>query len=143
MSKTMHVNQLAKALTTTPDTVRYYTRIGLLRPRKDERNSYKCYSEEDKARLRFILCARQLDFSVEEIAAILAQTEQDDRLCPAVAELLDRKLEQAQQRLQQTILLKKQLRSALIDCQSGGREPTGKLLHEVITQFAEAELASP
>lgn len=136
----MHVHQLAKSLHTTPDTVRYYTRIGLLRPRKDERNAYKCYDQDDRSRLAFILCARQLDFSVDEIGHMLAHTERGDELCADLAELLERKLEQAQQRLQQTISLKKHLRSALTECQSGAREPTGKMLHDVITRFAEAEL---
>ncbi len=45
----MQVGQLAKLLNTTPDTVRYYTRIGLLRPRKDSGSDYKYYDDKQRS----------------------------------------------------------------------------------------------
>jgi DNA-binding transcriptional MerR regulator len=39
--KAMRVTELANALSTTPDTVRYYTRIGLIVPTKSPENGYK------------------------------------------------------------------------------------------------------
>lgn len=49
----MTVNELARKLKVAPDTVRYYTRIGLLQPRKAAGNGYHHYSERDEERLRF------------------------------------------------------------------------------------------
>ena len=49
----MRVSELAKNLEVNPDTVRYYTRIGLLRPRKNAENGYKEYDERDISRLNF------------------------------------------------------------------------------------------
>lgn len=135
----MQVHQLAKSLNTTPDTVRYYTRIGLLNPDKNEKNAYKYYSTDEQARLRFILCARQMDFSVDEIRQILAQAEQVDQPCADIAVLIERKLAEAQLRLKQTISLKKSLHSALVEWQSHRVAPTGGMLADVITRFAEPE----
>ena len=63
----MQVIQLAKMLGVSPDTVRYYTRIGLLVPKKSIENGYKFYSSNEQNRLRFILSARDLGFSVDDI----------------------------------------------------------------------------
>lgn len=133
----MHVNQLAKALKTTPDTVRYYTRIGLLRPRKDEHNAYKCYDEDDKKRLCFILCARQMDFTIDEIAQIFARAEQEDSCCSEVMALIKQRLDEIQQRLALTVSLKSRLRTALSEWQSQPQPPTGSMLNDVISNFGE------
>jgi MerR family Zn(II)-responsive transcriptional regulator of zntA len=134
----MHVNQLAKALKTTPDTVRYYTRIGLLKPSKDRSNAYKRYSEDDRKRLRFILCARQMDFTVEQIAQLLQQAEQGREYCPQAAELLQARLEDVQQRLAQTLSLKERLGTALKQWQMQPQKaPTGDMLTELVENFVE------
>jgi DNA-binding transcriptional MerR regulator len=62
----MTVSELAEVLLITPDTVRYYTRVGFLSPAKNSSNGYKDYGESDQHRLRFILSARQLGFSVKK-----------------------------------------------------------------------------
>ena len=67
----MRVNQLASVIGVTADTVRYYTRIGFLKPTKNPCNGYKEYSPKDRRLLRFILSARQLGFSVNDIGDIL------------------------------------------------------------------------
>ena len=57
------VKQIADALEISADSVRYYTRIGFLVPSKSH-NGYKYYRSADVTRLRFILSARSLGFSV-------------------------------------------------------------------------------
>ena len=52
----MKVTELAKEFGTTPDTVRYYTRLKLLNPTKSE-NGYKYYPPTEISRLKFILSA--------------------------------------------------------------------------------------
>ena len=47
----MKVREIASALATTPDTVRYYTRLQLITPAKSD-NGYKFYSTKDASRLR-------------------------------------------------------------------------------------------
>lgn len=135
----MHVNQLAKSLQTTPDTVRYYTRIGLLRPTRDRNNDYKRYDEKDSKRLRFILCARQMGFSVNDVAGILHGSEQDDAPCTRVAEILQRQLTEAQQRLAQTLALSTALENAVKRWQSKPHKaPTGDMINELIENFADS-----
>jgi len=41
----MTVSDLAKKSGATPDAVRYYTRMGLLRPERDPINRYRLYDQ--------------------------------------------------------------------------------------------------
>ena len=56
----MTASILAKRANVPIFTVRYYTRIGLLKPSRDLRNGYKIYKHTDRERLRFIAAAKEL-----------------------------------------------------------------------------------
>ena len=58
-------------------TLHHYHRIGLLVPTARTPTGYRKYSAADLRRLREILFYRELGFSLEEIAEILADPEQD------------------------------------------------------------------
>ena len=132
----MQVNQLAKALNTTPDTVRYYTRIGLLHPEKNENNAYKHYSDADKQRLNFILCARQMGFSVEEVTRILAQADAGNGPCPQIRNIVEQRLTESQERLAQTLNLNQRLANCLAQWRKAPEQaPTGMMLRELIEEF--------
>jgi DNA-binding transcriptional MerR regulator len=94
----MRVNELAKKLGVSADTIRYYTRAGFVAPRKDQTNGYKSYRERDEQRLRFILSARQLGFSVADVAQILNEADGGKSACPTVRHLIALRLQQTTQR---------------------------------------------
>ena len=90
----MRVNQLANETGVSVDTVRYYTRIGFLKPTKNPSNGYKEYCAKEKRRMRFILSARQLGFSVSDIAEILDTADQGESPCPLARRLIQKRLEE-------------------------------------------------
>ena len=47
----MKVSELAKRAEVTAETVRYYSRSGLLEPKQESQNGYRYYSDNDLARL--------------------------------------------------------------------------------------------
>ncbi len=63
----MQVQEVANNLGVTPDTVRYYTRAGLLHPFKNTTNGYNDYDNHDRHRLHFILSARHLGFGLTRV----------------------------------------------------------------------------
>ena len=85
----MRVNQLDREIGVNGDTVRFYTRIGFLNPVKDPVNGYKEYSPKDRRFLRFILSARQLGFSVNDIG-------QPYRPIPSIPTIMVRRLHYVQ-----------------------------------------------
>lgn len=129
----MRVTELANALNTTPDTVRYYTKIGLITPIKSPSNGYKTYGEKVQQRLKFILSARQLDFSVEEIKNILIESDKGHTACPLVREIVERHLTETEKQFQATLLLREKLRNAIDDWQSKpNKAPTGHMICHLI-----------
>ena len=86
----MRVNELAERVHATPDTVRYYTRIGLLTPEKSIDNGYKDYNSEDQKRLVFILKARSLGMSVSEIKEIIKLADKGNSPCCRVRAIVDK-----------------------------------------------------
>lgn len=73
----MRVTELARAGGVTAETVRHYTREGLLPSRRNPHNGYQLYDEEALGRLRFIDCLRSLGVSLPEIKQILSWVDQD------------------------------------------------------------------
>jgi MerR family Zn(II)-responsive transcriptional regulator of zntA len=129
----MRVTELANALNTTPDTVRYYTKIGLITPTKSPSNGYKTYGGKVQQRLKFILSARQLDFSVEEIKNILIESDKGHTACPLVREIVEHRLAETEKQFQATLLLREKLRNAIDDWQSKpNKAPTGHMICHLI-----------
>ncbi len=129
----MRVTELAKAMDTTPDTVRYYTRIGLIVPIKSAENGYKAYGTKVQQRLKFILSARQLDFSVEEIKDILTESDRGHTACPLVRQIVEHRLAETEKQFQAALLLREKLRNAIDDWQDKpNKAPSGHMICHLI-----------
>lgn len=84
-----------------PEVVRYYTRIGLIQPRRNRRNGYKVYSSDDIARLVFIRKAKSLGYSLKEISEILTHARQSRTPCPMVRSIIQNRLHRNRARLEE------------------------------------------
>jgi DNA-binding transcriptional MerR regulator len=65
------VSKLAEEAGTSPDTVRYYERIGLLPETERSASGYRLYGDEAVERLRFIKRAQRFGLRLEAIAELL------------------------------------------------------------------------
>ncbi len=74
------VSKLAEEAGTSPDTVRYYERIGLLPETERSASGYRLYGEEAVERLRFIKRAQRFGLRLEAIAELLDVRRRG--LCP-------------------------------------------------------------
>ena len=132
----MKVQQLAKRLGVTADTVRFYTRNGFLKPGKNTDNGYRQYSETDYRRLRFILSARQLGFSVDDIGQLLGEADVGKTPCPLARQLIEQRLEELERRFNDTALLLKRMRAAVEEWrEQPNRNPTGQTICHLIESF--------
>lgn len=134
----MKVTELAIAMNTTADTVRYYTRIGLVAALKSTENGYKVYGKTAQKRLKFILSARQLAFSVAEIRDILAESDKGQTACPLVREIIAHRLTETEKQFQATLLLREKLSRAINDWQDKpNNTPTGHMICHLIEGDSE------
>ncbi|WP_144119998.1 MerR family transcriptional regulator [Catellatospora sichuanensis] len=71
------VGKVAELAGVTVRTLHHYDEIGLLSPSERSATGYRRYVEADLERLQQILYYRELEFSLEEIAAILDDPQSD------------------------------------------------------------------
>ena len=137
----MRVRELATSLDITPDTVRYYTRIGYLKPIKNPRNGYKEFCKKDWQRLRFILSARQIGFSVNDIGQILKEADMQKTPCPTTRKIMELRLRGTEQRFRETALLRTKIKTALkIWKDKPDQAPTGKMICHLIEEFSARQV---
>ncbi len=138
------VAKLSKLVHTTPVSIRYYLRIGLLSPDRDEDNGYHLFQADDIRRLKFILLSKRLGFSLRDIQTMLEYADQRRSPAPVVRDLIRQRLDENRQQMAELNALQAEMTDALkrweslpddavdgneiarliasIPCFSGGRE---------------------
>jgi MerR family transcriptional regulator, Zn(II)-responsive regulator of zntA len=110
----LKVTELANAAGVTPDTVRHYTRLGLIRAIKDRRNGYRIFSSEVLGRLRFIKVAQGLGFTLKDIKLIFRDADKGDSPCPRVREVIAARIEESAAEIRELQALQQRMQQALI-----------------------------
>lgn len=65
--ETLTIGRLAKKVNVNIETIRYYERRGLMpEPTRSESN-YRHYTQDSVARIRFIIHAKELGFSLKQV----------------------------------------------------------------------------
>ncbi len=95
----MKVSELAKQAGVTADTVRHYTRVGLLKPARNPDNGYQLYDGTALKHLRFIQKARLLGFSLHDIETIVHHEHSGASPCPMVRGLMARHLPRVREQI--------------------------------------------
>lgn len=67
----LRIGELSGRLGLSTATLRYYESLGLLGEPERSPSGYRLYSADDEQRMRFILRAKALDLSLEEIRSLL------------------------------------------------------------------------
>ena len=89
----MTVTELAKKFDISADAVRHYCKLKLLKPARSAENGYRYFSHEDEKRLRFLLRAKQLGFSLNDIRSIIEIAENGSPTCPVARSILEKRIE--------------------------------------------------
>lgn len=109
------IGRLARAAGVGVTTVRYYQRRGLLRePPKPASGRFRSYGEEDLSRLLLIRHAKELGFTLAEIAALVEHVEKED--CQSLRTLASEKLEAVKRQIRTLNRRKESLKTMLSEC---------------------------
>ena len=129
---------LAKKADVPIYTVRHYTRIGLLQPYRNTQNGYKVYNPSDASRLRFILAAKDLGFTLAEINHILDKAEHGNSPCPMVRDIVAHRIEENKKKIKELQRLQKKMESSLKDWEKmRDSMPNGDSVCHLIESVAE------
>jgi len=118
----MKIGELAKKTKVRVDTVRYYEKRQLLSQPKRSSSGYRTYTEQDVKRLLFIVQAKTLGFTLEEIKLLLSlQLGQID--CAEVRKIAERKSTEIASRIENLSRIKQVLDELAEKCgQSEGQD---------------------
>ena len=135
----MRVSEIARRLKVSPDTVRYYTRIQLVRPTKSD-NGYKDYSEGDFHKLRFAIRAKALGFHLSDIKKLIETSEHGKTPCPEARRIIAENLEVLAASIQESINLYERMESAVLDWQGKpDKLPSGDTICSLIEDWSGEE----
>lgn len=111
MTDYMTVGKVSELLDLNPRTLRFYDKIGLVRPSSRSEGGYRLYSAQDLERFKFIIRAKEMGLTLDEMKSVLSLT--DEGLCLSVkrrvGELLVRKIDEIENRLRELQILKEEL----------------------------------
>jgi MerR family Zn(II)-responsive transcriptional regulator of zntA len=96
------IGELAKRFEVKTDTLRFYDKYGLLTPSSHSESGYRIYNEADAERLRFILRAKAIGFSLTEIAELLSiELDKSNWACADVKGVVDIKLADVEAKIEE------------------------------------------
>lgn len=104
----MTIAEVGKKYELTPDTIRYYERIGLLPPVNRNSSGNRDFTENDCNWVNFIKCMRHAGLSIECLIEYVSMFQKGDSTISARKELLieqEKKLEQRVLDMQETLSL--------------------------------------
>jgi DNA-binding transcriptional MerR regulator len=115
---TFQIGELATRGGVTPDTLRYYERVGLLpRPHRTS-GGFRVYTTQTLDRLRFIKQARTLGLTLQEIRSLVSyQTSGGLRRCRDVRDMLRSKMAELEVRIAELQAFQVTLSRYLEDCE--------------------------
>lgn len=119
--KTLSIGAAGRELGLAADTLRYYDRIGLLRPTLRGTAGQRLYTPEDLSRLRFIRRAQTMNYRLSEIAELLRLRDAPRADRAAIRRTTAIKLAEIEQRLQTLTVLRNEL-SLLLKICDGSQE---------------------
>ena len=107
------VNELAARAAAPPQVVRYYARIGLLKPRRHQENGYRLFGKQDAQRLRFIRMAKQLGFTLGEIRQITEHADHCESPCDDVRKIIQQRIRENRAKIDAMVNLQGRMESAI------------------------------
>lgn len=116
----MKIGELARRVGIPIDTVRYYERNGLLPPPPRRASGYREYDEHDIPRLRFVLRAKQLGFTLVEIRELLALSDEQAGDVGNLKAAASAKLAEIEDRIGQLARIRDALRQMVTACPGHG-----------------------
>ena len=119
MHQSVKRGTLAKITGCNIETIRYYENIALLRPVDRTSSGHRLYSPDDQARLRFILRARELGFSIAELRGLLSLVDSDEYTCGEVLAVTNDHIANIQQKISDLQRLKQTLSDMAQKCDGG------------------------
>ncbi|CEK13221.1 predicted transcriptional regulator [Chthonomonas calidirosea] len=139
----MRIGELAKRTGKSVTAIRYYEKIGLLaEPRRTE-SGYRDFDTDVIERIRFIVRAKELGFSLKEIRVVLALHDRGIAPCDRVSKMIQKKIERLDNRIAQLQARRTALQEGLFLWRNHGRTDASFcsiISHSTLVQTSESNM---
>ncbi|MBV68866.1 MAG: Cu(I)-responsive transcriptional regulator [Pelagibacterales bacterium] len=125
----MFIQQVAKKLNITTRTIRHYEDLGIIKSKRLE-NNYRVYDTKNYDKLKFLVRARNLGFSLKECKELIKLFENDSRQSSSVREIAKKKLNDLKLQIQELDNLKVSLEWLVKKC-PGNEKPNCPIIDEL------------
>jgi MerR family copper efflux transcriptional regulator len=121
---TMSIGEVAKRTGVRVQTIRFYEQKGLIEEPPRRSSGYRDYPEGTVSRLAFILSAKELGFTLEEIKELLALRVDPKATCGDVKKQAEAKISEVERKIRTLQRMKKTLVKIKAACD--GKRPVGE-----------------
>jgi len=119
----MKIGELSKIAGVSIDTVRYYEKRGLIPQPVRSSSNYRHYTQHDAIRLRFIVQAKELGFTLKEIGQLL-ELRKEGRACVEVRSVAEAKAQEINVKIQKLSFMRQTLLDLAAQCEeSSNHDP--------------------
>lgn len=120
MSYVMKIGELASQCGVSVESLRYYETEGLVIPKQRSNKGYRLYNQDDKQRLSFILHAKKVGFSLQEIKHLLSlRAAKNSHTCEEVKTYTGTKIREVEAKITDLLKMKQALDNLHSACCGG------------------------
>ncbi len=139
-AKSYKIGALSKITSVPIDTIRYYEKLGVLKPLTRLPSGYRIYSDKSVQQLNFIRRAQKLGFTLREIRDLLILSNNESSACVHVRDKLQEKLTDIDSKLRSLQSLRREVQRDVDLCEKELRRAEA---HEAESCPVLADLAAP
>ncbi|MGB9112958.1 MAG: MerR family DNA-binding protein [Acidimicrobiales bacterium] len=127
----MRSSEVASQAGVNVQTLRYYERRGILPLPQRSDSGYRSYDAQAVRTVRFVKCAQQLGFSLEEIDSLLELAAGGPRNCDAAKTLATEKIDELETKITRLSVMRDSLRQLVATCDRSPRKRECPLLEAI------------
>ena len=116
MQTQIRIGRVARVSGVSIDAIRFYEKERLIAPAGRTAGGFRFYDPAAVARLKFIRRARELNFSIPEIRALIAQAEGREASAVTLSELIDTKIARASESIERLTTARTELAELFASC---------------------------
>ncbi len=114
--KSYQIGAVAKQLKISIDTLRYYEKIDLLAPISRNSSGNRLYDKSDIASIQFVQRAKMMNFTLDEIKALLKMRKNPNQMREDVRDLAQQKLDVIKRQISELDILRQELQELIGSC---------------------------
>ena len=125
----MYIQQVAKKLKITTRSIRHYEDLGIIKSDR-LKNNYRVYDTKNYDKLKFLVRAKNLGFSLKECKNLIKLFENDTRQSASVREIAKKKLNDIKLQIKELDNLRVSLEWLVKQC-PGNEKPDCPIIDEL------------